>query len=219
MFNFAFHSSFMVLTEKHIQILEKAELLFAEKGFDGTTVRDIADYAGVNLAMISYYFGSKEKLMEALFTNRMSVTKARIEDIIANKSLSFIQKIDILIDEYVNKVVNQQCFYRVMFQAQVINKNKEVIRLIKDFKFGYVKQIATLIEEGQKAKKIKKDIDIVLLLNTMTGTVTQLIINKDFYREFNNYKKLSDTAFDELLKNKLSVHIKHLFKAIMGYEQ
>ena len=55
MFNFAFYY-FMTLTEKHIQILEKSEVLFAEKGFDGTTVRDIAEYAGINLAMISLLF-------------------------------------------------------------------------------------------------------------------------------------------------------------------
>ena len=40
----------MVITEKHIQILDKAEELFAEKGYDGTTVRDIAKSADVNLA-------------------------------------------------------------------------------------------------------------------------------------------------------------------------
>lgn len=209
----------MTLSEKHIQIIEKAERLFADKGYDGTTVRDIAEYAGVNLAMISYYFGSKEKLLEALFINRMSVVRTRIENIIANESLSFIQKIDILIDEYVERVIQKQCFYRVMFQAQVINKNEQVIKLLKDFKFGYAKLISKLIADGQKTKKIKKDIDIVMLLTTMTGTVTQMVVNKDYYREFNNYKKMPEAEFDELLKTKLSAHVKQLFKATMGYEQ
>ena len=44
--------------------MEAAEELFAEKGFSGTSVRDIADAADVNVAMISYYFGSKEKMLE-----------------------------------------------------------------------------------------------------------------------------------------------------------
>jgi AcrR family transcriptional regulator len=55
----------MEFTDKQIQIIDIAERLFAERGFDGTSVRDIADEAGINVAMISYYFGSKEKLMEA----------------------------------------------------------------------------------------------------------------------------------------------------------
>ncbi|HNO01068.1 MAG TPA: TetR family transcriptional regulator, partial [Chitinophagaceae bacterium] len=43
--------------------MKKAEKLFAEKGYNGTSVRDIAEKAGINLAMVSYYFGSKEKLL------------------------------------------------------------------------------------------------------------------------------------------------------------
>lgn len=218
MFNFAL-LLFMILTEKHIQILEKAESLFAEKGFDGTTVRDIAETAGVNLAMISYYFGSKEKLMEALFRNRMAATQARMENIVGNETLNLVQKMEILIDEYINKVMQKQSFYKVMMLEQITNKNLEVIKLLKNFKMTYAKLISTLIIEGQKAKKIKQDVDIVMLLGTMTGTVTQMIINKDYYREFNDHKKLSNTAFEELLKNKLSTHIKHLFKATLGYEE
>jgi AcrR family transcriptional regulator len=209
----------MTLTEKHIQILEKSEVLFAEKGFDGTTVRDIAEYAGINLAMISYYFGSKEKLLEALFRNRMAATQTRLQNIISNQSLTFIQKIDILIDEFIDRVMQKRCFYKVMLQEQVINKNQEVIKLLKDYKLGYAKLISTLIAEGQKAKLIKKDVDIVMLLGTMTGTVTQIVINQGYYREFNDYKKLSDAAFDQKLRTNLSAHIKHLFKAILGYEQ
>jgi len=62
----------MNYSEKQLQIIGTAERLFSTKGFDGTSVRDIADEAGVNIAMISYYFGSKEKLMEALFERRSS---------------------------------------------------------------------------------------------------------------------------------------------------
>ncbi len=51
----------MEYNEKQLQILEVAEKLFAANGFDGTSIRDIASEAEVNIAMISYYFGSKEK--------------------------------------------------------------------------------------------------------------------------------------------------------------
>ena len=60
----------MEYNDKQVQIMEIAEILFAEKGFNGTSVRDIAEKANVNLAMISYYFGSKDKLLEALFGYR-----------------------------------------------------------------------------------------------------------------------------------------------------
>ncbi len=54
----------MELNDKQKEIVQVAEKLFAEYGFDGTSVRLIAKEAGINIAMISYYFGSKEKLLE-----------------------------------------------------------------------------------------------------------------------------------------------------------
>lgn len=44
------------------KIVDAASVLFAEKTFEGASVRDIASQSGVNIAMISYYFGGKEGL-------------------------------------------------------------------------------------------------------------------------------------------------------------
>lgn len=49
------------------RILDVAERLFAEKGLDGTSTREITDAAGANLASVNYYFGSKEGLISAVF--------------------------------------------------------------------------------------------------------------------------------------------------------
>ena len=62
----------MEYNSKQIEILNITEKLFAEKGFDGTSVRDIAKAADVNVAMVSYYFGSKEKLLDAIIIHRVS---------------------------------------------------------------------------------------------------------------------------------------------------
>lgn len=48
-------------------ILDAAEFLFAEKGFAETSLRNITSEAGVNLAAVNYHFGSKEKLIQAVF--------------------------------------------------------------------------------------------------------------------------------------------------------
>ena len=87
----------MEYNEKQMQIMEAAEQLFAEKGFSGTSVRDIADSAQVNLAMISYYFGSKEGLMEAMFQSRGRYLTMQLQTILENKSLSPFQKVEKLI--------------------------------------------------------------------------------------------------------------------------
>jgi AcrR family transcriptional regulator len=47
--------------DKKEHIMHVAMELFAEKGFEGTSIRDLAQKADVNIAMVNYYFGSKEK--------------------------------------------------------------------------------------------------------------------------------------------------------------
>src|SRR6266566_4335590 len=62
------------------RILDAAERLFADHGFEGTSIRDIVDAAQVNLAAIHYHFRSKEALLEAVLTRRISlVNDARLE--------------------------------------------------------------------------------------------------------------------------------------------
>jgi len=198
--------------------MEKAEELFAAKGYDGTSIREIARAAHVNLAMVSYYFGSKEKLMEALFKERMSLMKLKIESLLKNENISPFQKVEILIDEYLTKVIDRQFFYKIMLCEMAQQKNKVILKFISDIKLNYANMIRGLVEEGQQKKVFKKDIDIMLLMNTMTGTVTQMILNKEVYREFNSLKKTSDSVYHTWLKKRLGDHIKKIFKTLLEYE-
>lgn len=52
------------------KILDAAEQAFAEVGFEGASMRQIVGAAGVNLATVYYYFGSKQELMAAVFSRR-----------------------------------------------------------------------------------------------------------------------------------------------------
>ncbi len=53
------------------RILGAAESLFAQRGFDGASLRQLTSAAGVNLAAVNYHFGSKEKLVEQIFRRRL----------------------------------------------------------------------------------------------------------------------------------------------------
>jgi AcrR family transcriptional regulator len=53
------------------RILDTAETLFMQQGFEGTSLRAITAAAGVNLAAVNYHFGSKEELFEAVLTRRL----------------------------------------------------------------------------------------------------------------------------------------------------
>lgn len=55
------------------QILDAAEELFAEIGYDGTSIRDVANEAGVRLALVSYHIGNKDVLFDEVIARRASV--------------------------------------------------------------------------------------------------------------------------------------------------
>ena len=57
------------INEPRLRLLLAAESVFARKGFDGATVRDICDLAGMNVAAINYHFGDKERLYVATVRN------------------------------------------------------------------------------------------------------------------------------------------------------
>ncbi|GAA3400342.1 TetR family transcriptional regulator [Paenibacillus hodogayensis] len=65
----------MTLMDARLRILVTAKKLFAKQGYDGTSVREISKQAGTNLAMISYYFGGKDQIFEALFETFMPLDR------------------------------------------------------------------------------------------------------------------------------------------------
>ena len=208
----------MEFNTKQIQIMEAAEALFAERSFSGTSVRDTAEAADVNLAMISYYFGSKEKLMEAMFTYRGEHYKLQLQNIIRNNSLSSKQKVEKLIEEYVDRIFQKQNFHKIMVREQMTNNNGPVSKLIYELKSGNQALIKQLIQEGQKNGEFKKNVDISFLMMTLVGTVSQLMTARHFYRKMNDLESLSEEEFEKYIKKKLSAHLKNLFKAMLDYE-
>lgn len=208
----------MEYTDKQKKIISTAERLFSTKGYDGTSVRDIADEAGINIAMISYYFGSKEKLMEALFEQRTTNIKLKVESLLQDDKRTPIEKVGSLADEYIDKIMDKHHFFKIMTCEQVINKNPVILDLIIDLKRKNTEEFGKLIKDGQQKHVFKKNVDVLLLMNTLIGSVTQMIITLDYYREYYNLKDLSDEEFRETVKQKLRDHIKILFKALLSYE-
>lgn len=63
----------MAASETYERILDAAERLFMENGYDGTSTRSVVSEAKVNLAAVNYHFGSKEALMEAVLRRRLAI--------------------------------------------------------------------------------------------------------------------------------------------------
>jgi len=71
-----------MISDTKERILDAAERLFADHGFPATSMRDITQEAGVNLAAVNYHFGSKEALMIAVLDRSTApVNRARLEQL------------------------------------------------------------------------------------------------------------------------------------------
>jgi len=107
-------------------ILTTALGLFAQKGFDGTSIRDIACKANVNVAMISYYFGSKEKMFQCIVEHKASQLKEVFQELINNPKLSEIQKIDLVIDHYVERIFANPLFHHLLQREISLNQRTQM---------------------------------------------------------------------------------------------
>lgn len=65
--------------ETKARLLQVGEVLFSDQGFDRTTLESVADAAGVNKAMIRYYYGDKEGLYGAIIEHVVAETLAELE--------------------------------------------------------------------------------------------------------------------------------------------
>ena len=82
------------------KILISASKVFTEKGFSGTRTRDIAEEAGINLALLNYYFRSKEKLFEQVMKVKIVLLFGKIIPIITSEKTNLEEKIDLVSEKY-----------------------------------------------------------------------------------------------------------------------
>lgn len=71
----------LLLKETKTKIIDVARVLFSEHGFEGTSIREIAKLANVNVAAINYHFGSKEHLFVQIIQNSTSIISHELEAI------------------------------------------------------------------------------------------------------------------------------------------
>ena len=202
------------LNNKQLQILQVAETLFAEKGFEGTSIRDISKEANINVAMVSYYFGSKEKLLEALILHKTSGLKEQLVRLI-DENLEPLEKINKLIALYVNRISCNRGIYRVLHFELASQKKALEIQSFSEIKKANLKSMELIIQEGQAKGVFRKDIIIPLLTPTILGTYFHFQMNKPFFEEILNLK--TDEEFDNYVKNDLTKHIQQTIKALLIY--
>lgn len=114
-----------------VQILDAAEYVFQAKGMDGARMQEIADKAGINKAMLHYYYRSKQLLFEAVFKNAFSLLAPQLNTIL-NDNSSIEEKIKNFTSNYISFIIKHP--YLPNFIIQELNRNQDFILKIKDNK-------------------------------------------------------------------------------------
>lgn len=201
--------------EKQIEILQVAEQLFAEEGFDGTSVRDIAKKANINIAMISYYFGSKEKLLEALVIFRIKAMSMHLENLY-QENISPLDKIDKLIAYYIQRVHQNRSIYQILHFELSNNKREINLQAFTEVKKNNLRFLENIIKEGQEQGVFQPNINVVLLPTIIIGSYSHMHMNKVYYKEVLNLNTEAD--FEHYVQTELTAHIQKTIKALLVFD-
>ncbi|MGZ5188309.1 MAG: TetR/AcrR family transcriptional regulator [Kaistella sp.] len=167
-------------SEKQIHILDVAEKLIAKKGFEGTSIRDISSEANINVAMISYYFGSKEKMMSYLYRYRVQKTResfAEFAEIIKDG------KPEMQMKELVKYVVNQLFKFNYFhgFVTQELRHTEHLKDDLLEFYTTFTSKLDDVIKKGVTSGVFTNAPKPEDVLTVILGSSLFVIRNKNFY--------------------------------------
>ena len=111
------------------KILEAASEVFTKKGFAGTRTRDIAEKAGINLALLNYYFRSKEKLFEQVMKIKVVLLFGKIFPILSNEKTSLEEKIDLASKKYF-EILSKNPNLPLFVISEIQKKNSNITKII-----------------------------------------------------------------------------------------
>ena len=206
-----------MITDKKEHIMNAAIELFAEKGFEGSSIRDLAARADVNVAMVNYYFGSKDKLFEAIVAYKAGFMRGKLDEIAANNQLTEIEKIDQVIESYVLKILSNPSFHRVLHQELLMGERETMHKNIINIFVANTKIIRHIIEQGIR-KKVFKKVDPELTMATIIGTINQVMLSKAMCTLLIDREESFDPYTDIAFRNRLVKHLKQVIHDYLLYK-
>lgn len=201
--------------DKKDYILDVAERVFSEKGFDGASTRLISGEAGVNMAMLNYYFGSKEGLFLAIFQRKISTFQNILQNLGNDESKNAWEKMEQYIEMYGEKIVNNNCFQRLLYQEMGMNRRNDLSDKLRDLLLKNVTELDKILNEGIASGEFKKDIDIPMVIATLYGTKNYILNTPLIASSLLRYDIRDDKMIEAKLKPQIKSFMKNLMKAYL----
>jgi AcrR family transcriptional regulator len=183
-----------ISTEEKLK--DAARVVFTRKGYAATKVRDIAAEANINLALVNYYFRSKQKLFELIMDETIQKLFDKIQKIINNESSTLIEKVENVADHYISLLLENPEL-PLFFLSEVMTGSNKLTRMTDNgkmfFKSHFVKQLAAL----QTESKIK--FNPVNILMNMIGMIVFPFLARPLLLKSGN---LSEQQFKAILEER-----------------
>ena len=183
-------------TEEHI--LNAAKNVFQSKGMDGARMQEIADSAGINKAMLHYYFRNKQSLFEAVFKNAFLLLAPQLNTIL-NDNSSIEEKIKNFTSNYISFIVKHP--YLPNFIIQELNRNPDFLDKMKNNSaFPNIEKFKNQVNQDVEKGIIKPISAEQLFINIMSLNVFPFVA-KPLLKAFTNTDEINYNQLMEDRKN------------------
>jgi AcrR family transcriptional regulator len=188
------------------KIKNAAKIVFHKKGFAASRTRDIAEEAGINLALLNYYFRSKEKLFVLVMIETLSEFFGSVSVIINNPETTFEEKIEQFAAGYIDLIFREPDI--PMFIMSEIRNNPEQLLQKVDirntvFNSVFIRQFAEAVEQG----KIRDQNFLHFMMNFI-GLIVFPFIAKPLLQAISGLTEVQFNALIEERKKLIPVWIK-----------
>jgi TetR/AcrR family transcriptional regulator len=181
------------------KILAAAKKVLFSKGYAGARMQDIADEAGINKALLHYYFRSKDKLFELIFKEAIGKLMPQISSIFSDASISFNDKIRAFCSSYIGTWLEHPYIPMFVLHELHSNSGKDVLRLVDDPKINPIRQIVGAIEVAVKKKEIRAVDPRHMLLNMISLCIFPFMGGPVFKK----VAGMTDKQFDAMLRQRV----------------
>ena len=201
--------------DKKDHILDVAERIFSEMGFDGASTRLISGEAGVNMAMLNYYFGSKEGLFLAVFDRKITSFQNILQNIGSDDSMTSWEKIEKYVDLYSERIVSNNCFQKLLYQEMGMTKRSDVSDKIRNILMKNVSELSKILQDGIDNGEFKNDCDPQMVIATIYGTKNFIVNTPLMSSQLFGYNIQDDKILEEKFKPRMKSFMKNLLKSYL----
>ena len=178
------------------QILDAAKNVFQRKGMDGSRMQEIADEAGINKAMLHYYYRSKQMLFEAVFKGAFSLLAPQLNKIL-NDNNSIEEKIKNFTASYISFIIKHPYLPNFIFQE--LNRNPEfILKMQRNNEFPNIQKFNNQVTSEVKKGAIKPIKATQLFINIISLNIFPFIAAPLLKGLIN----VNDKAFKQLMEDR-----------------